>query len=255
MNFPPRPTLAHTVNSSGRLGMFVNPHSCPCDGCRDFLAGATGVEEPPGLSNLAPPSALNLERQTAVPRNSSEGSPVFSPLSHTSSLAPTDTAPIALWERLNASLRASSEGPPVFTPLSHTSSTGPLPLPQRSNGGGIPFGALAPTPTGLGNWRAAFEGFRESRWEPEPEPEAHSSLCHCGPCIGEHENTGMPLQLRDEIVGHLTTYLTMLEKHQKVMAAKMDLYAFLLEDASVRLRLDTFNKKIKELKETLAKLE
>ena len=223
MNFPPRPSLSHSVNSSGRLGMFVNPHSCPCDGCRDFLAGATGVEEPPGLSNLAPPSALNLERQTAAPHNSADASPVFSPLSHTSSLAPTDTVPLV--------------------------------LPQRSNGGGIPFGALGPTPTGLGNWRAALEGFRESRWEPEPEPEAHGSLCHCGPCIGEHENTGMPLQLRDEIVGHLTTYLAMLEKHQKVMAAKMDLYAFLLEDASVRLRLDTFNKKIKELKETLAKLE
>jgi hypothetical protein len=47
----------------------------------------------------------------------------------------------------------------------------------------------------------------------------------------------------------------MLEKHQKVMAAKLDLYSFLLEDASVRLRLDSFNKKIKTVKETLEKLE
>jgi hypothetical protein len=61
--------------------------------------------------------------------------------------------------------------------------------------------------------------------------------------------------LRIEIVDHLTQYLTMLEKHQKVMAAKMDLYAFLLEDASVRLRLDAFNKKIASLKATLEKLE
>ena len=159
----------------------------------------------------------------------------------------------------------------------------PLYLPQRSNGGGIAplpslgpsasgpvFGwgsvALGPTPTGLGNWR---QGFRQSRWEEEPlgqplrreEPpaeddeEEHDGLCHCGPCEGVHENTGMPLELRDEITEHLTQYLTMLEKHQKVMAAKMDLYAFLLEDASVRLRLDTFTKKIKALKETLEKLE
>lgn len=262
MNFPPPPALSHTVNSSGRMGMFVDPSSCPCQGCREFLAGNTGVEEPPGLSNLSPPSALNLERQTAAPHNSAEASPVFSPLSQTSSIGPTESMP---WH-----------------------------LPQRSNGGGIAplpslgpsasgpvFGwgsvALGPTPTGLGNWRALQQGFRASRWE-EPlghplrreEPPAeedeetetesesevrHGGLCLCGPCTGLHENTGMPLQLHDEIVEHLTQYLTMLEKHQKVMAAKMDLYAFLLEDASIRLRLETFNKKIKAVKETLEKLE
>lgn len=207
------PALSHTVNSSGRMGFFVNPDTCSCDGCRDFLAGNTGVEEPPGLSNLTPPSALNLQRQTGAPN--------------------------------------STEGSPVFSPLSHTSSTAPVPLAQRTNGGGIaPLVALGHTPTGLGNWRSFFEGFRESRWEEE-----HENLCHCGPCTGVHENTGMPLHIRDEIVGHLTDYLTMLEKHQKVMAAKMDLYAFLLEDASVRLRLDAFSKKIKDLKDTLVKLE
>lgn len=64
----------------------------------------------------------------------------------------------------------------------------------------------------------------------------------------------MSQDLKDEITGHLTQYLMMLEKHQKVMVAKMDLYAFLLEDASVRLRLNTFNTKIKALKDTLEKL-
>lgn len=253
MNFPPRPSLSHTVNSSGRMGAFVDPSSCSCEGCRDFLAGTTGVEEPPGLSNLAPPSALDLERQTAAPRNSAEGSPVFSPLSHTSSIGPTESV---AWQ-----------------------------LPQRSNGGGIAplpslgpsasgpvFGwgsvapSLGPTPTGLGNWRAHFEGFRESRWEDteappfghplrREEPPRHGGLCLCGPCTGLHESTGMPLHIHAEVSEHLKNYLEMLEKHQKVMAAKLELYAFILEDASIRLRLDAFNKKIKAVKETLERLE
>jgi hypothetical protein len=145
---------------------------------------------------------------------------------------------------------------PNFSPLSNSSTdTVLLNLPQRTNGGGIsPPVSLGPTPTGLGNWRAVF----------------HSSDCETDSSDGE-EKTGMPQELREEeeeenfafgeedlrieIVDHLTNYLTMLEKHQKVMTAKMDLYAFLLEDASVRLRLEGFNKKIKALKETLEKLE
>jgi hypothetical protein len=207
--------LAHTVNSSGRLGMFVNPHACSCEGCHDFL---TGIEEQNGFSNLSPPSALNLERQTAAPTTGEGASPTFSPFSNSSA----DTIP--------------------------------LNLPQRSNGGGI---ALGPTPTGLGNWRAVF----------------HSSDCETDSTDSsdDQEKTELSQELRDEqenenfafneedlrmeIVDHLTNYLTMLEKHQKVMTAKMDLYAFLLEDASVRLRLEGFNKKIKALKETLEKLE
>lgn len=190
--------LAHTVNSSGRLGMFVNPHACSCEGCHDFL---TGIEETPGFSNLSPPSALNLERQTAAPTTGEGASPTFSPFSNSSA----DTIP--------------------------------LNLPQRSNGGGI---ALGPTPTGLGNWRAVF----------------HSSDCETDSTDSsdDQEKTELSQELREELMNHLTTYLTMLEKHQKVMTAKMDLYAFLLEDASVRLRLDGFNKKIKALKETLEKL-
>lgn len=189
------PTLTHSVNSSGRMGFFVDPHGCSCEGCHDYLAENTGIAEPPGFSNLPPrPSSLRLERQTAAPHNSTEGSPVFSPLSHTSSSAP---------------------------------------FLSRSNGGGIPFPSLGPTPTGLGNWRALIS-------EDEQEEENFA--------FGEED-------LRIEIVDHLTQYLTMLEKHQKMMAAKMDLYAFLLEDASVRLRLDAFNKKIASLKATLEKLE
>ena len=217
---PPPPMLSHTVNSSGRLGMFVNPHACSCHGCQDFL---TSIEEPPGFSNLAPPSALNLERQTAAPTNCGGASPTFSPVSHTSTTEMT-----------------------------------PVHLPQRSNGGGIETVAIGPTTSGV-DWRALYDGFRSSRWETsEVSPvngDDQSGLCHCGPCTGIHENTGMPQELRDELLDHLTNYLTMLEKHQKVMVAKMDLYSFLLEDASVRLRLEGFNKKILAVKETLDKLD
>ena len=204
MNFT---SLSHSVNSSGRLGMFVDPHSCSCEGCHDYLADHTGVDETPGLSNLPPrPSALSLERQTAAPHNSTDGSPVVSPLSHSSS---------------------------VLSPLAPSLSQSlPSSLPQRSNGGGIPFPpTLEASPTGLGNWRALF---RESRFEPE---------------------TTISVDLKDEIAEHLNQYLIMLEKHQKVMEAKLDLYAFLLEDASVRLRLEAFNKKINSLKATLGKLD
>lgn len=254
------------------MGMFVDPSSCPCEGCRDFLAGNTGVEEPPGLCNLSPPSALNLQRQTAAPADSS---PIFSPVSTSSSIGPTESMPWILPQRTNG----GGIQPPALGPLASLAEE----LERRSNlpalgpsASGPVFGwgsvapSLGPTPTGLGNWRALHQGFRQSRWEEEPvgrplcregppeeedeeqeqEQEQHGGLCEC-----DHENTGMSQDLKEEIFEHLTQYLTMLEKHQKVMSAKMDLYAFLLEDASVRLRLDTFNKKIKALKETLEKME
>lgn len=202
MKFPPAPALTHSVNSSGRLGMFVQPHSCPCVGCHDYLAS----QEPPGLSNLPPrPSALNLERQTAVP-HSEDAASDFSPLSRSSSL---------------------------LSPIASTF------LPQRSNGS-PPSSYRIPL-----DLNTIFQGFRESRWEHTDE--------HTG--VETETETAMSSQLHNEIVDHLTQYLTMLEKHQKVMAAKMDLYAFLLEDGSVRLRLDAFNKKINSLKATLGKLD
>jgi hypothetical protein len=220
MNFP---SLSHSVNSSGRLGMFVQPQSCPCVGCHKHLTDSACDQEPPGLSNRSPigislrnfpppPSATKLERQNGLPL--STGVSPISPLSKTSSMP----SPIAA-----------------------------APLLKRSNGGGIssishgetPVG-LGPTPTGLGDWRALFEGYGDDSEEPD----------YCGPC-----DCAVEEDLKDEIVGHLNQYLMMLEKHQKVMAAKLDLYSFLLEDASVRLRLDSFNKKIKTVKETLEKLE
>ena len=240
--------------------MFVDPHSCTCDGCRDFLAGNTGIDEPPGLSNLAPPSALNLERQTAAPHNSAEGSPVFIPLSRTSTQPPAEAVPLP--RRTNGggitpppSLGPSSGclDPRLFTGFRAS---------RWENADAAPSAvALGPTPTGLGNWRAHFESSRPAE-APDAPPlrregpeDEHSGLCCCGPCTGVHESSGMSLDMRDEITEHLTDYLDMLQKHQKVMAAKLDLYAFLLEDGSVRLRLEAFNKRIQSLKATLEKLE
>lgn len=53
---PPSVALAHSLNSRGELGSFVNPYACPCTTCVDYVAGrssqvATEVE---GLSNEAP---------------------------------------------------------------------------------------------------------------------------------------------------------------------------------------------------------
>ena len=38
VSFPAAPALAHSLNSRGELGMFVNPYGCPCQTCRDYLA-------------------------------------------------------------------------------------------------------------------------------------------------------------------------------------------------------------------------
>lgn len=42
--FPPSPVLCHTLNSRGELGMFVNPYTCSCSTCKDYLAGNTAEE-------------------------------------------------------------------------------------------------------------------------------------------------------------------------------------------------------------------
>ena len=42
--FPPSPVLCHTLNSRGELGMFVNPYTCDCSTCKDYLAGNTATD-------------------------------------------------------------------------------------------------------------------------------------------------------------------------------------------------------------------
>ena len=218
------PTLTHSVNSSGRMGFYVDPYSCSCSGCHDHIA------EPRGLSNLAPPTALNLERQTGMGSGSPDRTPPFTGLSPSAS----DLSPI---------------------PMNHY-------LPQRSNGGGIPYPSLAPTPTGLGNWRelvSRFSAQTEDEAPPapssSPEVEKHSGLCACPPCCGEDEITGLSLDLKEEIMEQLYSYLAILEKQRKMIDAKMDFYSFLFEDASLRLRTQQLSLKILKLKNLINKME
>ena len=37
-SFPPSVPLAHSLNSRGELGMYVNPYACPCATCVDYIA-------------------------------------------------------------------------------------------------------------------------------------------------------------------------------------------------------------------------
>jgi hypothetical protein len=37
LEFPPSPRLTHTLNTSGNLGMFVNPYTCSCSTCRTVI--------------------------------------------------------------------------------------------------------------------------------------------------------------------------------------------------------------------------
>lgn len=205
------PTLTHSVNSSGRMGFYVDPYSCSCSGCHDHIA------EPRGLSNLAPPTALNLERQTGMGSGSPDRTPPFTGLSPSAS----DLSPI---------------------PMNHY-------LPQRSNGGGIPYPSLAPTPTGLGNWRELVSRF-SAQTEDEAPPAPSSS-----PCCGEDEITGLSLDLKEEIMEQLYSYLAILEKQRKMIDAKMDFYSFLFEDASLRLRTQQMSIKILKLKNLIRKME
>lgn len=60
MFFPPPPKLAHTRNSSGNFGMFVNPYVCDCETCVDYVAEQRPTPTPASLtaavSSTAPPS-------------------------------------------------------------------------------------------------------------------------------------------------------------------------------------------------------
>ena len=43
--FPPSPKLAHSLNSRGELGMFVNPYTCSCVTCRNYIGADAGGED------------------------------------------------------------------------------------------------------------------------------------------------------------------------------------------------------------------
>jgi hypothetical protein len=45
-DFPSPAPLAHSFNSRGELGMFVNPSTCPCTTCRSVVAEREGRVQP-----------------------------------------------------------------------------------------------------------------------------------------------------------------------------------------------------------------
>lgn len=51
-SFPPAPSLAHSLNSRGELGMFVNPYACSCATCVDYIAER--APEAPALAHEEP---------------------------------------------------------------------------------------------------------------------------------------------------------------------------------------------------------
>ena len=57
---PSPPALAHSYNSSGRLGMFVNPYACSCGTCVSHVAAEREEDEPAPavVVSLAPPPPL-----------------------------------------------------------------------------------------------------------------------------------------------------------------------------------------------------
>jgi hypothetical protein len=67
---PSPPTLSHSLNSRGELGMFVNPYGCPCQTCRDYLAERSAPDLPEDSTErpATPPAAeLPPLRSTFVP--------------------------------------------------------------------------------------------------------------------------------------------------------------------------------------------
>lgn len=80
LDFPSPAPLAHSFNSRGELGMFVNPSTCPCTTCRSVVAESEGVVEAvpvaaqeerppgPGIGLLSPPQTPpSVQRDTLLP--------------------------------------------------------------------------------------------------------------------------------------------------------------------------------------------
>jgi hypothetical protein len=81
-SFPPM-GLAHSLNSRGELGMFVNPYSCSCTTCHDYLTDHDDKAAPP-LPPSPPPSPsplfslANLSNEIAIIEKKLEGGMTFS---------------------------------------------------------------------------------------------------------------------------------------------------------------------------------
>ena len=56
--FPRPPSLAHTRNSRGELGTFVNPYVCPCETCVDFVAERSATKASESSAPTPTPASL-----------------------------------------------------------------------------------------------------------------------------------------------------------------------------------------------------
>lgn len=64
--FPPSPpSLTHTLNSRGELGMFVNPYTCSCQTCKDYLGGQRDADS----ERESVPLLVTTENTVSVPRD------------------------------------------------------------------------------------------------------------------------------------------------------------------------------------------
>ena len=52
---PPPPKLAHSYNSRGELGMYVNPYACSCETCVDYVASRTSGPQAEAAAAPPPP--------------------------------------------------------------------------------------------------------------------------------------------------------------------------------------------------------
>jgi hypothetical protein len=64
--FPPSPTLAHSLNSRGELGMFVNPYTCSCVTCRNYIGADGARDEGEAEDYDGPVPAPTLGRSSSV---------------------------------------------------------------------------------------------------------------------------------------------------------------------------------------------
>lgn len=83
-------SLAHTRNSRGDFGMFVNPSTCPCVTCRTYMAEEAERSPTPTLS-LAPDA--NDDEGSRVPTSTPRVVPTSTP---TPTIAPAPPASLSL---------------------------------------------------------------------------------------------------------------------------------------------------------------
>lgn len=160
--FPSPPPLAHSLNSRGELGMFVNPYACSCVTCVDYVAARSAPEVSLLPEEPAPaPAAVPAPRLPSLTRSLTLG--MGASLAPSASYAPAPAAsgffPLPRPDSLfGAALGLSAL--PTPTPASLTRSvTG---FVEGWGGEERPAPALARTVTGLGHAPTLAESEHES---------------------------------------------------------------------------------------------